>query len=235
MGGVDQVLELVRAPVGGIRREGEHAVVAPVAGSLEVGERQEFDGGDAEIDQIVQPPLEGGIGALGRRGADMQFVHDGLFPGPPRPLAVRPRISIGVDHLGGCRDVIGLKARGGIRHHQIAVDAEAVASASLHARDHGPAPALPDIGNGMIGPIHDQGHIRGGRSPKGKPHTVLGKLAAEPHRMGAPHQATGLRWRKGIDRRSGWRAFPVSHKAPGLRLFPVPAVMAARHGDNRSV
>ena len=52
--GVDQRLQLVRRAVGGVGREGQHAVIAPVALAGEIVDRHQLDGGDAELSQAGQ-------------------------------------------------------------------------------------------------------------------------------------------------------------------------------------
>jgi hypothetical protein len=55
VGGVDQRLEVLRAGRSGCpARTAEHAVVAPVARAGEVGDRHQLDGGDAELDEVVE-------------------------------------------------------------------------------------------------------------------------------------------------------------------------------------
>ena len=49
MGPVDEALEVVRRAVGRVGREGQDAVIAPVAAARELGERHELDRRDAGV------------------------------------------------------------------------------------------------------------------------------------------------------------------------------------------
>src|SRR5439155_25209750 len=52
--GVHQPLEAVRTAVGMMRSEEQHAVVAPSPLARELGYRHELDGGDTEVDEVVE-------------------------------------------------------------------------------------------------------------------------------------------------------------------------------------
>ncbi len=52
--GIDQGLELVRCSVRRLRREREHAVVPPAAGSREIGYRHELDHRDAQLREVLE-------------------------------------------------------------------------------------------------------------------------------------------------------------------------------------
>ena len=58
--GVDEALQILGRAVGRVGRELQHAVVAPVAAAGKVGERHELDRRDAEIGEVVEPPLDAG-------------------------------------------------------------------------------------------------------------------------------------------------------------------------------
>ena len=73
--GVDQGLQIVGRAIGGVGREGQHAVVAPVALAREIVDRHELDGGDAELSQVGQPRGDTGEAA---QAAGMQLVEHGL-------------------------------------------------------------------------------------------------------------------------------------------------------------
>ena len=54
MGFVDQRLEIVRPSIGAVGRVPQHAVIAPVARAGEIGERHQFQRGDAGSHQMVE-------------------------------------------------------------------------------------------------------------------------------------------------------------------------------------
>ena len=192
VGGVDQALEIVRAAVGAVGGVGLHAVVAPVARALEVGERQQLDGGDAERLEVGQPRLQAGIGALRRRGADMALVDHRLLERPPGPGLVGPFEGARVDDLAEARDVLRLEARGGVGGDEVAVDAEAVAGAGLHPGQGGATPAAAGFGQGMVDAVDDEVDALGGGRPEGEADAALDHLGPEFHAVGAPHRATVL-------------------------------------------
>jgi hypothetical protein len=107
--GIDQFLEAVRSAIGILHGEWIGAVVAPVAGPGELGHGQQFDGGDAEVTELVEVFDDGFEGAsLGER-ADMQFINDKVAEGQPGPLRVGPWKG-GIDDSGGAMHTFGLKA-----------------------------------------------------------------------------------------------------------------------------
>ena len=57
VGGVDEAAQAVGAAVRLLRREPVDAVVAPVARAGEAGDRQDLDGGDAELDSRSSAPM----------------------------------------------------------------------------------------------------------------------------------------------------------------------------------
>ncbi|EXF46710.1 hypothetical protein BAY1663_00874 [Pseudomonas sp. BAY1663] len=123
VGRVDQVLELFRAAVGGFRRVGQDAVVAPVAVAGKFGDRHQFDGGDAQLDEPGQVLLHCGESAI---EAGMQLVEHRLVPGPAAPLGVAPAVTGVIDHHARGMHVAGLGTRSGVGHLQLVVDQEAV-------------------------------------------------------------------------------------------------------------
>ena len=65
MGGVDQRLQRVRRSIGALGREGQHAVVAPVAGAGKIADRHQLDGSDAEPGEAVEVGLHAREAATG--------------------------------------------------------------------------------------------------------------------------------------------------------------------------
>ena len=90
---VDQPLELVGAAVAGIRRERQHAVVAPVARARKIGKRHQLDRGHAEPGQMVELAAQAIVGALLAERADMQLVQHRLVPRPAAPVRVLPLVA----------------------------------------------------------------------------------------------------------------------------------------------
>jgi hypothetical protein len=69
--GIDEAPETTRAAVRGLGREEMGAVVAPVAGSRELGDGHQLDGGDPQIDELWQMRDDGLERARAGEGADM--------------------------------------------------------------------------------------------------------------------------------------------------------------------
>ncbi len=113
MSGIDQRLEFLGRAIGGIGREGQHAVVAPVARAGKVVQRHQLDGGDAQCGERRQTSLHAGVAA---ERADVQFVEHGLIPGPAGPVGVLPCIGLRIDHHARVVNVAGLQARGRVGH-----------------------------------------------------------------------------------------------------------------------
>ena len=109
--GLDERFQVLRAAVGRIRRIGQDAVVAPVPPARKIADRHDLDRGDAELDEMVELVDRGAERALGREGADMQFVENRLVPGPAAPPRIGPAIGRRVDHLARSVDIVGLIAR----------------------------------------------------------------------------------------------------------------------------
>ena len=87
---VDQCLEILGAAIGAVGRIPQHAVIAPVAAAGEIGQRHQFQRGDAGRDEMIELVDHGAVGALAREGADMGFDQHRLFPGPPAPIVRAP-------------------------------------------------------------------------------------------------------------------------------------------------
>ena len=140
--GVDQRFQIVGVAVAGIRREQQHAVIAPVAAARKLRHRHQFDRGDAELGEIVQPLDRGREGALGREGADMQFVDHRLVPRPAAPGLIGPDEARRIDHFARAVHVVGLMARRRVGHPQPVVELEHVARAGPGLGDMQPVPAV---------------------------------------------------------------------------------------------
>ena len=111
--GIDQRLQVVGRPVGGIGRIRQHAIIAPVAQTREIVDRHQFDRGDAECRQPGKLPRHTAESA---EDSGMQFVQHGLAPRPSAPGGVAPRVAARIDHDAWIVHIIRLRARRGIRH-----------------------------------------------------------------------------------------------------------------------
>ncbi len=85
---IDQRLQIVGRAIGRVRREGQHAVVPPVALAGEIVDRHQLDRGDAELGQLRQHRGHAGEAA---EGAGMQLVEHGFRPAAAAPPACRQR------------------------------------------------------------------------------------------------------------------------------------------------
>ncbi|MCW0423767.1 hypothetical protein NB713_001710 [Xanthomonas sacchari] len=193
VGLVDQCLEFVGMAVGRGRRVRQHAVVAPVVAAGELGQRHQFDRGDAERGQGRQLRAQSGVAAA---GAHVQFVEHRLGPGPAAPVAVAPGVTVGGQHRAGAVHAVRLPARGRIRHRRAAVDGVAVTGAG-RARQGGGEVAVADRLQ-RLPPIvaEHQLHALGIRRPQREGDLAVGAWPG----AGAQRRARGGR---GIGRDSG--------------------------------
>ena len=79
---------------------------------------------------MAQSLLDSGIGALLRKGADMQLVDHGFGPwtaGIENLVAQRR----GIEDLAGTADIVWLKIRARIRYDQLTVDAKLIARTGM--------------------------------------------------------------------------------------------------------
>ena len=126
--GGHQRLEILGRAVGGIGREGKHAVVPPAPRARKVGNRHELDGCHPEVRQIIEARNRIGERAARRERADVQLVDHRLVPGPAAPVRVRPVEGAGVDNFARAVDSLRVAARCRIGHQRLAVDRIAVAA-----------------------------------------------------------------------------------------------------------
>ena len=76
--GVDQRLEIFRPAIGAVRREEQHAVVAPVPAAGKIGDRHQLDRGEARLGDMVELVDRGAKRAVARERADMQLEKDSI-------------------------------------------------------------------------------------------------------------------------------------------------------------
>jgi hypothetical protein len=116
---IDQALEVRGRAVARVRRERQHAVVAPAALAGEVADRHQLERGDAEVGEVVEPVERGGERAARGEGADVQLVHDRLGPRPSRPAVVVPLVVERIDHPARRVHVVRVPARRRIGHSPV--------------------------------------------------------------------------------------------------------------------
>ncbi len=87
VGSVDQMLELFRRAVGGLRSVMQNAIVAPVAITGELRKRHQFDCGNAQFGESRQVFFHASIAT---HGAHVQFVDNRFMPWTPVPRSVLP-------------------------------------------------------------------------------------------------------------------------------------------------
>ncbi len=108
VGGVDQFFQTLGATVAVLHRKGENAVVTPVAGAGELGDRHQFDGGDPHVAQFLKARNNRVEGALRGECSDVQFIDDHLGQGPPLPVTVTPGERLMIYDLRGAMHAVGL-------------------------------------------------------------------------------------------------------------------------------
>jgi len=104
----DEGFQLLRPAVSGLRRELQHTVIAPAAFAGKIGDRHELDGGDPQLDQVIELLFRAGEGSLRAEGPYVQLVNHRLVPGPPAPGVVVPFKGGRVDDLTGSMNVVGI-------------------------------------------------------------------------------------------------------------------------------
>ena len=192
--GFDQTLQIVGSAVARIGREGEHAVVAPVATPRKIGDRHQLDRGHAEIRQIGQALDRRAKGTSGRESADVQLVDDRLVPRPAGPVAIVPFEHRGIDHFARAVRIVGIRARRRVGYFETIVDAIAIAAAGpcgrrddLEKAAFGPRHRKP-LGRSALRSLEDQIDAARRRSPEAKAHTAIGAhFRTEGHRVRVLH------------------------------------------------
>jgi len=179
---IDEGLQLVGRPVCVLRCEQKHAVVSPVARAGRLGERHEFDRGDTECRQFVEPARRGSVGSLGRERTQVEFVQDDLVPRPAGPVHGLPRVAARVNDHARRVHSSGLEARRGVGHAQVEIGkCKRVAAPDPRALDDAFEPALAARVHCERNAVdHDvRGRLR--RCPEAKPDAVVPQLRTKRH------------------------------------------------------
>jgi hypothetical protein len=87
--GGDQALQALRTAVRALDREGQHAVIAPVASPRELRDRHDLHRRDPQVAQAVQMRDDRVKGAFGREGPDVQLVEDVVLEREAAPAPLR--------------------------------------------------------------------------------------------------------------------------------------------------
>src|SRR6516162_2352188 len=178
MRSVDQRSQIIRPPIGAVRRIKQDAVVDPISPASEVGNGHQFDRGHSGLDQVVEPFDGGAKRTAGGEGADMNLQKRRILPGPPRPSMCPPLESIVVDDFAWPEHVMRLEMRGRIWNLHFAIDAILVERPGARAwyRDFVPAFRLRLHG---IRAIQHHVDALGGRSPEAEGDATLMQFGAK--------------------------------------------------------
>ncbi len=130
--GVHEALQPVGAAVGVLHGVQPHAVVAPTVLPGERVHRQQLDGADPEVDEVVEFPDGGVEGALVGERADVQLVDDSARQRNSPPQLVRPREGAEIDDAARAVHAVRLPRRPRIGQRRPVVDREGVVRAGVH-------------------------------------------------------------------------------------------------------
>ena len=131
---IDQRAKIVRRAVGMRGREEHHAVVAPVALARPIGHRHNFQRGDTERNEIIEPLDRADKRARFRERADVAFVNHLPGVGGPRPVLRAPFKIARIHNLRGAEDALRLIMRREIGNRRRAIDGNLVEIAHGAAR-----------------------------------------------------------------------------------------------------
>ena len=216
MRGLYEIFQILRGPVGALRGEWQHAIVAPVAPSRELRERHQLYRCHTEVHEIVELLLDPGECPLGSKGANVQLVEDDLLPLTSLPVLVPPDEGRGVHNPACAVHVIRLVAGGRIWHLLPTVYPVAVACASPGFCGEGEGPVLLTVHReGSI--FEDEIYRFGGRCPEGEAGlSILQYLCAEGHIV-APQSASSSTV-------SRLRAFTSTTMERGFKVYVPPGL-----------
>src|SRR6185369_248150 len=107
MRGVDKATECRRTAVAGLNRVETDTVVSPIVFAGKSVDRQEFEGGDAEIFEIWKFGNGGVEGSFGRESSDVEFVNHVVAIFETLPVAILPFECGGIDDFGWTVNAFG--------------------------------------------------------------------------------------------------------------------------------
>src|SRR5215471_2211075 len=139
---VDQHPQIVRPPIGAIRRIEQDPVVTPISAASEVGDRHQFDRGHSGLNHVVELLDRGAKRAAGCERSDMNLQTCRIRPGPSAPSVRPPFESIMIDDLAWPEHVLRLEVRGRVRDLYFAIDTILIERAVARARNRKIIPAL---------------------------------------------------------------------------------------------
>ena len=142
MRGIDQRLEIVRAAIGAVRRIKQDAVIAPVPAAGKIRNRHQLDRGEARGGDVIEPLDRRAEASFACERTDMQLKKYALVPGAAGPIAGLPPERILTDDLARPMRVVGLEARGRVRHGPFFIDEKMVTRTGPCAGDRGCKPSV---------------------------------------------------------------------------------------------
>jgi hypothetical protein len=136
VGGVDEALEAAGTAIGVLDGEGIDDVVAPIAGTRELGYGHEFEGGNAQFLELLQVGEDGVEGALGGVGTCVYLVKNVIPKGEPDPGGVGPG-KLRIEHSRGAVHAVRLPAGGGVGSLGLPVESVKVVGARSDSLEPG--------------------------------------------------------------------------------------------------
>src|SRR5699024_9346674 len=94
---IDQFAQIVRMSVAAVGSKKHRSVVAPVSFSGKSGDRHQFNRGDAEFDERIEPFDSAEKRAFRSESADVQLVNDRFAQWNSFPFRDFPTIGTGID------------------------------------------------------------------------------------------------------------------------------------------
>ena len=195
VGCVDQALQVLRTAIGGVRRERQHAVIAPVAPPRKIGHRHQLERRDAEAGQVVEA-----LDHAGEIAARSESCRRAARRSLPLPRAGHANSSSGQSNASGSTTsdapmhVIGIEARDRVWHQQARIWPILQAGTGSGCRGR-PSGSVSSNQPGIRAPhgqfacvVQAQGH----RPDTGRPEAeadaaAFQRFGAEGHRIAPPH------------------------------------------------
>src|SRR5215467_3763750 len=106
---VDQRSQIIRPPIGAVRRINQDAVVSPIAPASEVSNWHQFDRGHPGIDYVIELLDRGPKRAAGRERADMNLQKNRILPRSAPPSICPPLESAVIDNFAWPKHIMRLE------------------------------------------------------------------------------------------------------------------------------